>query len=117
MDRPTERPMNQLESLVFGATALIHLALAAAYAGHSLELVRSGSVNIPAAFVWLVGILSLYIAAVRMLVRRRRASTLLAIAAIALAFASFKLGWPYPPAVIAGLGSVLAALGWVLIRP
>jgi hypothetical protein len=99
---------------VFLVTVAIHFAVSALYGGVTLELINTGAVSLIGGLAWLIGICTLYIAALRMAISKRAPGYLLFIAGPALAYASVKFGWPHGPALVAAFGSAVAFVAAVL---
>lgn len=75
-------------------------------------LASQGAIPMYSFLIWGISSLSLYTAAIRLLLKRKSKGKLFFASAIGLLICIPTLIWPYPPTYAVSFGAILGALGW-----
>ncbi|KQT38204.1 hypothetical protein [Methylophilus sp. Leaf414] len=103
----TENLKNIVLLLIF-----IQFGLMFHYSTTIYYLTSQGAISMYSFLIWVIASLSLYVAAIRLLLKRKSKGKLFLVSAIGLLICVPSLIWPYPPTYAIAFGAVLGALGW-----
>ncbi|MGZ8252017.1 MAG: hypothetical protein ACXWT7_06715 [Methylophilaceae bacterium] len=78
------------------------------------NLMNSGAISLWSFLLCFIASIGLYIAAIRLLIKRKSNGKLFLISAIGLVISVPLLIWPYLPSFVVILGALLGIAGWAL---